>query len=139
MPLLTTAPAKLCKDTMEAFHIQSDLDRITAANENTHALSKLRKDTLDEHRQILRSLSRSLDAAKTSVDAAMSVAAKREHAKTILDLDRQKFAYAKNVTELEKTNHTMEAQLAKMRDEYEGLDLENPMQSNTALSEDETM
>ncbi|KAK6512755.1 kinetochore-associated Ndc80 complex subunit spc24 [Arthrobotrys conoides] len=139
MPLLDTPPATLCHSVLEAFHIQSDIERLATINENAQTLQKLRKTELDETRAALRSLSRSLDAAKSSVEASLAVAAKREHAKTILDLDKQKFALAKNVTELEKSNHLMEANLAKMKDEYEGLDLESPMQSNTALSEDETI
>ncbi|KAJ6257056.1 hypothetical protein Dda_7940 [Drechslerella dactyloides] len=139
MPLLDTAPSALCHSVLEAFNIQSDVDRLGTINENIQTLAKLRKTELDETRAVLRSLTRSLDAAKTSVEASLAVAAKREHAKTILDLDKQKFALAKNVTELEKSNHLMEANLAKMKDEYESLDHESPMQSNTALSEDETI
>ncbi|KAF3918691.1 hypothetical protein AA313_de0207087 [Arthrobotrys entomopaga] len=139
MPLLDTPPATLCHSVLEAFNIQSDVERLTTVNENSQTLNKLRKEELDRIRQDLRALSRKLESAKSSAEASLALSAKREHAKTILDLDKQKFALAKNVTELEKSNHLMEANLAKMKDELESLDLESPMQSNTALSEDETI
>ncbi|EPS43483.1 hypothetical protein H072_2508 [Dactylellina haptotyla CBS 200.50] len=139
MPLLDTHPATLCHSTLDAFNIHSDIERIATVNENVQTLAKLRKDELDKTRAELRALSRILESQRSSAEASLALAAKREHAKTILDLDKQKFALAKNVTELEKSNHLMEANLAKMKDEYETLELESPMQSNTALSEDETI
>lgn len=43
------------------------------------------------------------------------------------------------MTELEKSNHLMEANLGKLKDELEGLEGEGVMQQREALGEDDTM
>ena len=84
-------------------------------------------------------LSRNLELARTSAEAAVALAAKREHAATMISLDREKFSLAKNINELESHSHNLEGTLARLKEELEMLDGESPMQSTNVLSEDETL
>jgi kinetochore protein Spc24 len=94
---------------------------------------------LDDSRDTLRGLSRKMAISKQSMGSSVDSAARKEHGANMLRLDREKFSLAKNINELESSSHHLEGQLARLREELEQVDGEDPMQTALMEAEDGTL
>lgn len=77
--------------------------------------------------------------AKSSVEAMQNSATNREHAELIHQLDREKFALAKAINELESSNDHNSATLVKLSNELENLVEEDVLDTATSDVEDSTL
>lgn len=132
-------PEKLIHDVLANFSISSDMQSLTRINETLSSVSVTRAKTLVDSRNLLRALSRRVDIARQSMEAAIAAAAKAEHGQNMLRLDREKFSLAKNINELESSSHHLEGQLARLREELESIDGEDAMQTAMMQAEDGTL
>jgi len=137
MVILDEAPAQLISSVNDNFDINSDTGSISRINENLKMLKDSRDKQQEDTRQILSLLSRKLDIAKSSYEETRTRHLQRDHSETMMNLDREKFSLAKKVNDLESNAHTLEMQLARLKDELEQLDAEDPMAK--AVMEDTTL
>lgn len=84
-------------------------------------------------------LSRKLELAKSSVEAMQNSPNNRDHVDLIHQLDREKFALAKAINELESTNDHNSAGLLKLKRELEELIDEDVLDTATSDVEDSTL
>jgi len=112
---------------------------VTRINETLTRITSEREKTLDDSRTTLRALSRKMEISKQSMEATASTAGRKEHGANMLRLDREKFALAKGINELESSAHGLEGQLARLKEELEQVDGEDPMQSALVEAGDGTL
>ncbi|RPA94499.1 Spc24-domain-containing protein [Choiromyces venosus 120613-1] len=139
MVLLDEAPEFLIHEVLSNFNISSDMHSLTRISETLARISTTRSKTLDDSRATLRALSRKMEISKQSMEATASSASRKEHGANMLRLDREKFALAKGINELESSAHGLEGQLARLKEELEQVDKEDPMQSAAVEAEDGTL
>ena len=80
-----------------------------------------------------------MEISKQSMEATASTAGRKEHGANMLRLDREKFALAKGINELESSAHGLEGQLARLKEELEQVDGEDPIQSALVEAGDGTL
>ena len=119
----------LIHEVLSNFNISSDMHSVARINETLTRITSEREKTLDDSRTTLRALSRKMEISKQSMEATASTAGRKEHGANMLRLDREKFALAKGINELESSAHGLEGQLARLKEELEQVDGEDPMQS----------
>jgi len=112
---------------------------VTRINETLTRITSEREKILDDSRTTLRALSRKMEISKQSMEATASTAGRKEHGANMLRLDREKFALAKGINELESSAHGLEGQLARLKEELEQVDGEDPMQSALVEAGDGTL
>jgi len=112
---------------------------VTRINETLARITSERERIKDDEQTMLRALSRKMEISKQSMEATVSAAGRKEHGANMLRLDREKFALAKGINELESSAHGLEGQLARLKEELEQVDGEDPMQSALVEAEDGTL
>ena len=125
--LLEEDPHTLIASIHESFSIESDTSQITRVSDQLHHLRQAREKQRDEQQHLLRLLTRKLDVTRQSYDESAAEHALAGHNQAILALDRKKFALAKSVNDLESAAHALEGQLARLREELDTLDAEDPL------------
>jgi kinetochore protein Spc24 len=139
MVLLEEPPQKLIASVAENFNISSDVASIVRINSNLHTLQEARGKRLKDSRHLLRLLSRKVSLSKQAAEDAEAQEKERTHGDDMVRLDRDKFALAKSVNELESQSHNLEGQLARLREELEAVDREDPAQTALMDAEDGTL
>ncbi|ANB13942.1 spindle pole body protein Spc24 [Sugiyamaella lignohabitans] len=111
----------LIQSTMEHFEIQEDIDTCDRTEQMFQRIQEKRKKITDESYDTLRALSRKLELAKAKTDPSEKSAAHREATQRLVQLDREKFALAKSLNELEQSNTSSQTTLDILRQELEDL------------------
>ena len=119
----------LLASVQENFGIDADMAMTARIANCRRSLRDDRAKKREKQEQNLRTLARQLNMARQSCDDTRASHQAREHSKTMMELDRRKFALGKNVNDLESVAHTLEGQLAKLREELEMLDNDDPTDS----------
>lgn len=139
MVLLEEPPDKILASVSESFSIDSDTAALKRTRDALQVLQNVRTRQLEASRNNFRTLSRKVDIARQSYQEAGAANQKRDHAQKMLDLDREKFALGKRVNESESQAHTLEGQLAKLKDELEAVERDNPLERAVATTDDGTV
>ena len=84
-------------------------------------------------------LSRKLDLSKSTLDSSLNSPNRQAHAESMLKLDREKFALAKNINELESGSHALETTLARLKEELENVGNEEEVNKENEDVDDATM
>ncbi|KAI5779237.1 Spc24 subunit of Ndc80-domain-containing protein [Geopyxis carbonaria] len=139
MVLLEEEPSKLLAALAANFDITSDTRAVARINDELATLRAARAKQADELRSHLRLLTRKADVAEQSVASSEAALRARNHGANMVALDREKFALAKSVNEIESNTHALEGQLARLREELEEVDAEDPEERAVLESEDGTL
>ncbi|CCX13413.1 Similar to Probable kinetochore protein spc24; acc. no. Q2UF95 [Pyronema omphalodes CBS 100304] len=137
MGMLDEAPHLLLAEVSNSFTTDSDLaavSRIQASRQQLHTSDKRKIDALHHN---LKQLSRQLAVSEASYNDWKAVVVAAEHPKTMIGLDKKKFAVAKQLSAVEGNVLTLEAQLVKLKKELEELDNEDPLERQVLESEDD--
>ncbi|KAK9450676.1 Spc24 subunit of Ndc80-domain-containing protein [Limtongia smithiae] len=134
----TDSLASLISSTTENFQIAPDVQAITRISDHIRILKAARDLERDQQLDILRSLSRRLELAKAAVSTPASPR-RRQHTSRMLALDRQKFALAKNINDLESAYNSSEATLARLNDELNKLRNEDVLETESGAQQDSTV
>jgi hypothetical protein len=137
MGMLDEAPHLLLAEVSSSFTTDSDLaavSRIQASRQQLHTSDKRKIDALHHN---LKQLSRQLAVSEASYNDWKAVVVAAEHPKTMIGLDKKKFAVAKQLSAVEGKVLTLEAQLVKLKKELEELDNEDPLERQVLESEDD--
>ncbi|KAK9342476.1 Spc24 subunit of Ndc80-domain-containing protein, partial [Lipomyces starkeyi] len=128
----------LLSSTVSNFQITPDVQAISRISDHIRILKSARDLERDQMLDILRSLSRRLELAKTAA-AVPSSPTRRSHTEKILDLDREKFSLAKTINELESAYHASEGTLARLNEELERVKNEDVMAEASSAQQDPTI
>lgn len=125
MVLLDEEPQKLLASVQQNFQITSDTAALSRISSNLSHLRSQRSQAQADTRHLLRLLSRQSELAAQSYEATAAAAHERKHGEKMVALDREKFALAKSVNELESQHHSLEGELARLRVELESVEDED--------------
>jgi kinetochore protein Spc24, fungi type len=84
-------------------------------------------------------LSRKLDLSKSTLESSINSPSRQTHSNAMLSLDREKFALAKNINELESGSHALEATLNRLREELENVGTEEEANKENENADDATV
>ncbi|KAK9467685.1 Spc24 subunit of Ndc80-domain-containing protein [Lipomyces arxii] len=130
--------SSLVASTVGNFQIEGDIQAIQRINDHCRILKSARDLEHDQLLDILRSLARRLELAKTAATAPSSPA-RRSHTEKLLDLDRKKFSLAKSINELESAYHSSETTLLRLSEELDHLRNEHVMAVESNAQQDSTV
>lgn len=128
MVLLDEDPHKLLASVQENFGIDGDMATITRITDQRRCLRDDRTKKHEQQQQHLRTLARKLNLARQSYTDTQADHEAKQHSNNMMGLDRTKFALAKNVNDLESNVHALEGHLAKLKEELENLQNDDPME-----------
>jgi kinetochore protein Spc24 len=138
MVLLDEEPHRLLASVQDNFGIDGDTAQIMRITDDLKTLQTTRQKAKDDQHKQLRQLSRTLNATKQTHDEAVKSQEKTRFGEKITALDREKFALAKKMIDLESSTHVLEGQLAKLREELEMLDADDPLDRAVQEEDDGT-
>ncbi|KAK9386867.1 Spc24 subunit of Ndc80-domain-containing protein, partial [Lipomyces mesembrius] len=128
----------LLSSTVSNFQITPDVQAISRISDHIRILKSARDLERDQMLDILRSLSRRLELAKTAATVPSSPT-RRSHTEKILELDREKFSLAKTINELESAYHASEGTLTRLNEELERVKNEDVMAEASSAQQDPTI
>ncbi|KAK9373724.1 Spc24 subunit of Ndc80-domain-containing protein [Lipomyces chichibuensis] len=128
----------LLSSTVSNFQITPDVQAISRISDHIRILKSARELERDQMLDILRSLSRRLELAKTAATAPSSPT-RRSHTEKILELDREKFSLAKTINEFESAYHASEGTLTRLNEELERVKNEDVMAEASSAQQDPTI
>lgn len=111
-------PRLLISQTLANIQSASDLYTIHKISNASRHISETRQKQRQDTRQTLRSLSRQLELAKANAERPAGAQDEFQHSNTMVELDREKFSLAKNINELEQSVASLDAQLARLKEEW---------------------
>lgn len=114
--------AELISSTYKSFSIEDDIGAISRINESLLAARQLRQKRRLESRAVLADQSRTLESLRHQIDCTRN-SITVDHSTTMNALDRDKFALAKGINDLETTTHSLEQSLRQVRAETDSLNL----------------
>ncbi|KAK9472243.1 Spc24 subunit of Ndc80-domain-containing protein [Dipodascopsis tothii] len=128
----------LVSQTVGNFHIKPDVQTIARIDEHLRILDSAREVERDHQHDILRSLARQLDLAK-SAGQLNAADAGDAHSRRMDELEREKFGLAKTINDLEAAHHNTEASLARLKDQLAQLEAEDVHAVESGLQQDSTI
>lgn len=131
--------AELLKSTIENFEIDEDLQTFDRIEESKKRLKEKKDRKTEESRDVLRSLSRRLELAKSSAEDSKNSSAQKEAAEETMRLEREKFSLAKSINDLESDYASNYATLEKLKDELELLNNQDVVETVSPYVEDSTV
>lgn len=137
MVLLEEDPHKLLSSLQENFGIDGDISHLSRISSHLHTLRASRQKAKDDQQRNLRTLSRNLQSRRQAAEEATKTHEEQRFPEQVAMLDRKKFALAKGLNELESNAHTLEGQLARLREELEALDADDPVERAVVEGADE--
>ncbi|KAK9493595.1 Spc24 subunit of Ndc80-domain-containing protein [Lipomyces doorenjongii] len=136
--MLPDSVQSLLSSTVSNFQITPDVQAISRISDHIRILKSARDLERDQMLDILRSLSRRLELAKTAATVPSSPT-RRSHTEKILELDREKFSLAKTINELESAYHASEGTLTRLNEELERVKNEDVMAEASSAQQDPTI
>ncbi|RUP47543.1 Spc24 subunit of Ndc80-domain-containing protein [Jimgerdemannia flammicorona] len=118
-------PRALIQQTVAMFNPSGDVEAVHRISETMRQTEEIRKKSRQESQGVLRALSRKLESVKSGATRPPGVADEHAHAARMVGLDREKFALAKGINELEQNLSSLEAGLQQIRDEIAALEAED--------------
>jgi len=106
------------------FDPSGDVDAVHRIAETMRQTEEIRKQGKEESLGVLRALSRKLEIAKTAAARPPGAPDEHTHTQNMVALDREKFALAKNINELEQGVSSLVAGLQQVKDEIVALEAE---------------
>lgn len=137
MVLFDESPVTLIRETTHQFHIAPDRDSLSRITDSLASLSTARHSRLDNHRAILKTLSRRLNGLEEGRRWEDERHDAGGHAERMLRMDTEKFRIAKGVSDAEVEGERLEAELAGLRGQVEVLEREGPEGGRRAAYEGE--
>jgi len=137
MVVLEEDPHKLLSSLQENFGIDGDISQLSRISSHLHALRASRQKAKDDQQRNLRTLSRGLQSRRQAAEEAAKTHEEQRFPEQVAMLDRKKFALAKGLNELESSAHTLEGQLARLKEELEALDADDPVERAVVEGADE--
>ena len=128
MVLLGEKPHHLFTSVQENFVIDGDTAQLVRISGMLSTLRDSRRKAQNDQQVLVRTLARTLNAAKQTHDEAVKAHAATAFSDRAVALDRKKFALAKRLNDIESSTHSLEGQLAKLREQLETLDAEDPLE-----------
>ncbi|KAK7207067.1 Spc24 subunit of Ndc80-domain-containing protein [Myxozyma melibiosi] len=128
----------LVASTAANFQIAPDVQAVSRISDHIRILKAARELERDQQMELLRALSRRTELAKSAV-TSLSSPSKRNHTERMLALDREKFALAKTINELESAYHSSETTLARLNNDLEKLRSEDVLASESSAQQDSTI
>lgn len=120
---------QLIQSTRTNFTLAPDQQAISRINETVEATREARQSRRDESRAVLRALSRNLQLARDASDAERRARAALDHTNVMLERDREKFALAKSLNEIEASAASLELQLEEAQSELAALEATRPSEA----------
>ncbi|CAN6665147.1 hypothetical protein TRVA0_036S01266 [Trichomonascus vanleenenianus] len=130
---------ELLRSTINNFEIEEDLQTFDRIDVNLKRLREKRDLKLEETRAVLKNLSRQADLARASAESSQNTQLQKQAAEDAMKLEREKFALAKNINDLESSYASNLAILEKLKDELEQLNSEDTVESAGVYVEDATV
>lgn len=131
--------ATLLKSTRENFEIDEDINTFDRIGENLKRIKERRTRQIDENQDVLRSLSRKLELTQSSLESTKNSSAQKQAAEETMQLEREKFALAKSINDLEADYASNLATLEKLKDELEELNNQHVDDEARVYVEDPTI
>lgn len=103
--------------TLNNFEIAPDIQALSRIANILNDIQSKRRTKIDEASDTLRALERNLELSKSSLEQLENAQASSDLSSKMLTLDREKFALARNVNEMESSIQNLEAQLQRLKDE----------------------
>lgn len=122
MVLFDEDPKELLKETTAQFHIAPDRDSLSRISDSLASLSTARTSRIDHQHSILKTLSRKLNGLEEGRRWEEDRHDAGGHAERMLRMDTEKFRVAKGASDAEIEGERLEAELAGLRRQLEGLE-----------------
>lgn len=124
MVLFDESPVTLIRETTHQFHIAPDRDSLSRITDSLSSLSTARQSRLDNHRAVLKSLSRRLNGLEEGRRWEDERHDAGGHAERMLKMDTEKFRIAKGVSDAEVESERLEGELGSLEGQVEVLEKE---------------
>ncbi|KAG4306258.1 hypothetical protein PORY_000246 [Pneumocystis oryctolagi] len=153
--MIEEMPQELIQSTLSGFQIGLDLQAISRIQDTFRETCKNREIKQQNSKANLKgiyyllindnvfllkmfrsALQRQLEISKSSALASQNSPSRAEHASIMLAMDREKFALAKNINELELSINTLDTTYSRLKEELEQLESEDIMKDTELMTDD---